>query len=139
MREQGRFAARSNAEIASDRLTELRAAQVAIRELTERKAHYFNETVELENELTRVNALREDDAERIRELTEQRDALAKAIIERAEHWEADAKDADFAAGSYRESDVDASVELSRQANRSRGMARELRAVLGGVGEGEPDG
>lgn len=56
-------------------------------------------------------------------------ALTEALTERAEHWEADAKDAEFAGNSYRGKDEEAAIDLSRQAARSRSRALELRGVL----------
>jgi hypothetical protein len=52
-----------------------------------------------------------------------------ALRERAEAWEQNAEDAEFAGNSYRGSDGEAAATLFRQAARSRNVARVLREVL----------
>lgn len=57
--------------------------------------------------------------------------LREALEARAEHWEQDAAEAEFAANSYKGADNEAAVALFRQAARSHAVARELRACLAG--------
>lgn len=58
-------------------------------------------------------------------------ALRGALLDHIEAWEIDAEDADAAAETYDRRD-EARVELHRQANRSRALARELREILDSV-------
>lgn len=58
--------------------------------------------------------------------------LIAALVERAEHWEADARDADLAGNSYKGRDNEAAVDLFRQAGRSRSRALELRSIIEGA-------
>jgi hypothetical protein len=56
-------------------------------------------------------------------------SLLATLVERAEHWEADAREADLAGKSFRGHDNEAAVDLYRQAGRSRSRALELRSIV----------